>query len=189
MPLGRGKSGKEALRCLRPPADTQHAACPAAWEVLFHTMPPHPACRAHIRTLQGETRLTAHRHRLTFCGKRSSGHAASPAAREAPFHTVTARPPACQACIRTPRGSPAHFPPTPAHPFKVSYPVSTPPVTPHGSTFLACAFPHPPTHQAEPPPHRRSCRPIPRTAKNRTHPRACPVFYGIRRGYALAERI
>ena len=151
-----------------------------------HRARPPPACRACMRMLPGEARLTAHRHRLTLCGRRSSEHAASPAAWEAPSHTVTARLRLAGHTYARSKRKPGSLPTDTSSPFAVSDPANTPPAPPHGSAFLACACPHPLTHQAEPPPHRR---PIPRTAKNRTHPRACPVFYGIRRGYALAERI
>lgn len=132
MPLCRGVQTGEAPCCLKPPADTHPAACPAAWEVLFHTVTPAPAHRARIRTLQREALLTAYRHRLALCGKRSSEHAACPAAREAPFHTVTARPrPAGHACARS-KGNPGSLPIDTGSPFAVSDPVSTPPAPPHG---------------------------------------------------------
>lgn len=47
MPLGRGKSGKEARCCLRPPDDPYPTACPAAWEVLFHTVTARPRSAGH----------------------------------------------------------------------------------------------------------------------------------------------
>ena len=126
MPLGRGIQTGEAPCCPKSSDDTQHAASPAAWGMPSRTVPPHPACRTHIRMLQGEDRLTAHRHRLTLCGKQSSEHAASPAA--------------------------------------------------WGVPFLACACPHPPTHQAEPHPHCRSCRPILRTSKKQDTPSGVSCF-------------
>ena len=104
MPLGREKSGKEALCCLKPPTDTHPAVCPAAWEAPFHTVTPAPGLPdIHTHTPRGEARLAAHRHWLAFCGRRFSGHAASPAAWGMPSYTVPPHP-ACRACIRTLQG-------------------------------------------------------------------------------------
>ena len=192
MPLCRGKSGKEALCCLRPPADLYPTACPAAWEVAFHTVlaRPPPACRAHIRTLQGEARLTTHRHRISLCGKQSSEYAASPAAWGVPSHTVPARPrPAGHTCARS-KGKPGSLPTDTGSPFAVSDPLSTPPASAAwGVPFSPAPFrsllrirqsrPTPPLLPPNPP-----------HSKKTGHTRRCVLFfYGIRKGYALAERI
>ena len=151
MPLCRGKSGKEALCCLRPHDDPYPADYPAAREVAFHTMPPLPACRACIRTLQG--------------GKPGSlpADTGSPFAVSDPVSTPPAPPhgkhrfapcprtrPAGHVYTRS-KGNPGSLPTDTGLPFAVGDPANTPPVTPHGGAFLACACPHPPTHQAEPP--------------------------------------
>lgn len=97
-----------------------------------YTVPPPPACRAHIRTLQGESWLTSHRHQLTLCGKRSGVYAANPAAWGMPSHTVPARlRPAGHAYARS-RGKPGSLPTDTGSPFAVIYPMSTPPAPPHG---------------------------------------------------------
>lgn len=143
--------------------------------ISYRNCPP-PACRARIRTLQGESWLTSHRHQLTLCGKRSGEHAASPAAWGMPSHAVPARlRPAGYAYAHS-RGKPGSLPTDTGLPFAISDPASTPPVTQHGSTFLACACPQPATHQAEPPPYCRSCRPIPRTAKKQDTPEGVSCF-------------
>lgn len=132
MPLCRGKSGKEALCCLRPPADLYPTACPAARGMPSHTMTPAPTHRACIRTLQGEALLTAYRHRLTPCGKQSSEYAANPAAWGMPSHTVLARPrPAGHAYARS-RGEHGSLPTDTGSPFAVSDPANMPSVRRHG---------------------------------------------------------
>lgn len=137
---------------------------------------PHPACRACIRTLQGEARLTAHRHQLTLCGKQSGVYAANPAAWGMPSHTVPARTRPAGHTYVCSRGNPGSLPTGTGSLFAVSDPASTPPVTQHGECLSRLHLSAPSHASGRAAPHCRSCRPIPRTAKNRTHPRVCPVF-------------
>lgn len=60
---------------------SEFAASPAAWGMPSHTVPARlrPAGHAYTHS-RGETRLTAHRRRLTFCCKQSGVYAANLAA-------------------------------------------------------------------------------------------------------------
>ena len=111
---------------------------------------PPPACRTHIRTLQGEARLTAHRHRQSFAvGDPASSPPAPPHGKHR-FAPCPRTRPAGHAYARS-RGKHGSLPTDTGSPFAVSDPANTPPAPPHGSVFLACACPRPPTYQAEPP--------------------------------------
>lgn len=97
-----------------------------------HTMTPAPTHRACIRTLQGEALLTAHRHRLALCGKRSSERAASTAAWEVLFHTMPP-PSAILGMHAHSKENPGSLPTDTGSPFAVSDPASSPPTPQHGS--------------------------------------------------------
>ena len=146
---------------------------------------PPPACRTHIRTLQGEARLTAHRHRQSFAvGDPASSPPAPPHGKHR-FAPCPRTRPAGHAYARS-RGKHGSLPTDTGSPFAVINPANPPPAPPHRkclSRLRLSALSHASGRAA---PHRR---PILRTAKSRTHPGVCPAFYGIRRGYALAERI
>lgn len=91
---------------------------------------PPPACRTHIRTLQGEARLTAHRHRQSFAvGDPASSPPAPPHGKHR-FAPCPRTRPAGHAYARS-RGKHGSLPTDTGSPFAVSNPANPPPAPPH----------------------------------------------------------
>lgn len=142
MPLGRGKSGKEALCCLNPPADLYPAASPAAWG-----MPSH--------TVTARLRPAGHTY---ACSRGKPGSlptdTSSPFAVSNPAYTLPTPQHGSAVSHRDPRPRPAghayahskgwygSLPTDTGMSFAVSNPVNTPPAPPHGECRLT-PYPRP----------------------------------------------
>lgn len=180
MPLGKGKSGKEALCCLRPPADTQHAVCPAAWGMPSHTVTARtrPAGHAYAHSKGKPGSLPTG----TGSPFAVSGPVGTPPAPQHGKHRFTPQPPApgLPGMHTHSKENPGSLPTDTRSPFAVSDPANMPSVRRHGEC-LSRPWLFAPSHA--------SGRAAPAQQKTGHTPRCVLFFYGIRRGYALAERI
>ena len=191
MPLCRGKSGKEALCCLRPHDDPYPADYPAAWGMPSHTVTARirPDWHAYARSKGNPGSLPTDTS-SPFAVSDPASSPPTPQHGSAVSHRDPRPRPAGHAYARSKRGSPARCPPTPAHHFAISNPASTPPAPPHGECLSRLRLFASSYASGRAAPALPLLPPNPPHSKKTGHTPGCVLsFYGIRRGYALAEQI